>query len=149
VPDNAVNWQEVDRVSVVQPLPDGRSLIIDRYFAKVADDPLEGRRERVVLADRSGRRLILENDCVDPAGIRTQRTYIAFECVREQAGDHLLHSVVVFDGTGRKIIETQRCRDPKWAGERVIACDAESVGPDGRLKLQARHIGLNSGKDVL
>lgn len=48
VPEDAVNWQDEDRISSTQPLPDGRVLVIARYYVNVSDDPLEGRRERVI-----------------------------------------------------------------------------------------------------
>jgi len=144
VPDATVNWQDEDRISSVRPLPDGRTLVIARYFANVTDDPLEGRRERVLLVESPDRHLVLEENCINPGSIVTHQRRIAFHCVREQAGDHLLHNVVVFDAAGKKLTEVQRCRDPRWSGERAIVCKAESVRPNGQLELHAKHIELTN-----
>jgi hypothetical protein len=138
VPATAVNWTDRDRVSSAQPLPGGRTLVIARSFAAGADGLLEGRRTQVVLADSPTRRLLLEGDCVDPGGIVARRGQVAFHCAREQAGDHVLHAVVVFDAAGRKIGQVDRCRAPTWIANGALRCEAESVGPDGRLRLMPR-----------
>ncbi|RNC67172.1 MAG: hypothetical protein ED859_15835 [Desulfuromonadales bacterium] len=136
VPETAVNWQENDRISTVRPLPDGRAIVIARYFAKVKDDPLEGRRERVILAESSDKRRVLEENCPSPGRVAMRHGRVAFHCVREEAADNLIHNVVVFDTTGEKLAEIKRCRNPKWLNELVIECEEESVGPDGQLKLR-------------
>jgi len=140
IPEGASKWEAGDRLTLLRPLNDGRSLIIVRYFVSEPDDLLEGRRERVVLANRKGRHLLLDNDCVDPADASAQRAYVAFECVRGLLSGHVVHGVLVFDDAGKKILESKNCRDPKWAGDRVMACDAESVGTDGQLQLQRRRV---------
>ena len=140
VPEDAVNWQDADRISSVHPLPDGRTIIIARYFAGVTDDPLEGRRERVILAESSERRVVLENNCPSPGPVVMQHGRCAFHCVREQAGGHLLHNVLVFDSEGKKHMEIQRCRNPRWHNDSVVVCEEETVGPDGQLKLRAKQV---------
>lgn len=144
VPGEAVNWQDEDRVSSVYPLPDGRFIIIARYFTGEVDDPLEGRRERVILVESQERRVVLENNCPSPGPVVSQHGRVAFHCAREQAGDHLLHNTLVFDSAGKKIMEVERCRNPRWQSESVIVCDEESVGPDGQLKLRAKRVILAS-----
>ncbi|MEQ6341811.1 MAG: hypothetical protein M3A44_09210 [Gammaproteobacteria bacterium] len=134
VPQGAVNWQDEDRISSIQPLSDGRAIVIVRHYVD-EDDPFEGRRARVVVVDTAGKRLTLEEDCGFPGPVALQQGKIAFDCVREIAADLSLHSVVVFRTTGEKLAEIKHCRKPRWSRERTIACDAETVGPDGRLKL--------------
>lgn len=142
VPESAVNWEEQDRISIARPLPDGRSIVIVRSYSPAPDDPLEGKRERVILADPSGSRKVLEENCIDPGPVATEKGCITFHCAREQAGDHLFHDVVVFDRSGEKRTEIRHCRDPKWRGGHVIECREESVGPDGALTLRAKRITL-------
>lgn len=148
VPESAVNWAEKDRVSSVHPLPDGRSIIIARYFSPVMDDPLEGRRERVILAESRGKRMVLEENCPDPGRMATLHGRIAFHCVREEAAGHLIHNVSVFDKTGEKLAEIEKCRHPEWSGEFVIKCEEESVGPDGQLGLRLKHVGVKKPQNI-
>lgn len=143
VPQDAVNWQDEDRVSSIRYLADGRAIAIVRHFVNEKEDPLEGRRERVVVIDTTGKRLTLEENCISPGTVAVQQGRIAFDCAREQAGDHLLHNVVAFGVTGVRLVEIKHCRKPRWTGERTFVCDAETVGPDGRLKLQPKRIQLD------
>jgi hypothetical protein len=143
VPKSAVNWDDDDRVSSAFSLSDGRLLIVARYFVNQPDDPLEGRRERVILADASSpQRKTLENDCPSAGAFTAHRGRIAFECAREQAADELLHSVLAFDADGAKLADIPHCRSPRWSGEDVLVCGEESVGSDGRLKLRAKRSNL-------
>jgi hypothetical protein len=142
VPTDAVNWSEEDRVSTVQALEDGRSLAIVRYFAKIPGDPLEGRRERVVLVAPSGKRTVLEDGCSGPSPAVTDTGRIAFSCAREQAGDNIIHSVEVYDTAGRKLKSVDRCRNPKWDPKAALVCDAESFGPGGELVLRRMRVEI-------
>lgn len=142
VPGDAVNWQDEDRVSSIQPLPNGRVLIIVRHYVNAPDDPLEGRRERVMLANSPNKHIALDENCVSPGQAVVDRGRIAFHCAREQAGDSLLHSVLVFKATGEKLMEIQHCRNPKWYNERTIGCEAETVGPNGKLRLNEKRTDL-------
>lgn len=144
VPETAVNWAEKDRVSSVHPLPDGRSIIIARYFSPVMDDPLEGRRERVILAEPPDKRMVLEENCPDPGRVVTLHGRIAFHCVREEAAEHLIHNVTVIGKAGEKLAEIKRCRNPEWSDEFVIECEEESVGPDGKLRLKSKRTEASS-----
>ncbi len=143
VPQDAVNWQDEDRVSSIRHLSNGRAIAIVRYFVNEKEDPLEGRRERVVVVDTAGKRVTLEENCISPGAVAVKQGRIAFDCAHEQAGDHLLHNVVAFGVTGVRLAEIKHCRKPRWAGERTIVCDAETVGPDGRLKLYPKRIQLD------
>jgi hypothetical protein len=136
VPDTAVNWEDEDRVSTVKALPDGRSVAIVRFFEPANDDPLEGRRERVLLVDKSGKQRQLEEQCPSAAHFWSKAGLLAFHCVTEQAGDHLMHRVLLFDDEGRKLKEISRCRNPRLAAGGYLCCKAESVGADGMLRLR-------------
>uniref|UniRef100_A0A831U2U8 Uncharacterized protein n=1 Tax=Geobacter metallireducens TaxID=28232 RepID=A0A831U2U8_GEOME len=142
VPESAVNWAEKDRISTARPLPDGRSIVIVRSYSPADDDPLEGKRERVILASPAGKRTVLEENCISPGPVAAHQGRLAFHCAREQAGDHLFHDVVVFDRSGEKRAEIRRCRDPKWRGRQLIECSEESVGPDGVLTLRTKRTPL-------
>lgn len=146
VPLSAVNWEDEDRISSALPLPDGRTFVAARYFLNDPEDPLEGRRTRVILAAAPQQRVVLLENCTRPDRAVTQRGLVAFQCASEQAGEHLLHNVVVFDSTGHKLLVQARCREPSWTADCVISCKAESVGPDGRLALHARVARVVRGK---
>jgi hypothetical protein len=143
VPKDAVNWTDEDRVSTAQPLPDRGALVIVRYYAKTPDDPLEGRRERVVLAESVDRKIVLEDQCTSAGSIATDGDRIAFSCAIEQAGDFLIHAVMVFDSTGKKLKELRHCRNPKWFDSKKLACEAESVGANGKLMLKAIQVEID------
>jgi hypothetical protein len=149
LPGDAANWEPGDRLSLLRPLPDGRSLVIVRYFANDPGDPFGGKRERVVLVSRTGKRVVLDNDCVNPSNAITQHGYLAFECVRGLVSDNVVHGVAVFDDSGSKRFEVRRCRAPKWAGDRVLACDFEDIDADGRLQLPGKRIAVESGKELI
>lgn len=143
VPETAVNWDDRDMVSEIESLPDNRSLLISRYYERGADDPLEGRRERVILLSPQDERKELEKNCINAGNVRSSRDLLAFQCAREQAGDHLLHIVVVFDWNGAKIKEIRHCRDPLLIQNSYLQCQRESVGADGKLKLSTKKIRLH------
>jgi hypothetical protein len=138
LPDKTSNWEFQDALSALEPLPDGRAILILRHFVNEPDDPLQGRRERVLIADSEGRLSGLEDNCIRPGAVVVDGDRIAFDCVREQAADHFFHDSVVFDGAGKKILQVEHCRKPRWLGRDQIACDAESVGNEGRLTLQKK-----------
>jgi len=143
VPDSAVNWDEDDRVSTAAPLPHDGALVVARYFVNQPDDPLEGRRERVVrpgAGPTDGK--TLSDDCPSAGAFTEQQGRIAFECAREQAADQLLHSVVVFDASGAKLADVSHCRKPRFTGADALTCSEESVDASGKLKLRAKRVSL-------
>ncbi|QXE89229.1 hypothetical protein KP001_12235 [Geomonas subterranea] len=136
VPATTVNWEDADRVSSIQPLQQTGHIVISRYYNGSVDDPLEGRRERVILIESSGARHLLQQECVNPEDFTTTGGLIAYQCVIGQAGDQLLHNVVVFAMDGKKLKEIRNCRNPKLPIKGSVACQRESVGADGALRLQ-------------
>lgn len=135
LPKDAVNWNDTDRVYSTILLSPSLSLVIERYYAPGSDDPLEGRREGILLATTDGRRRPLEESCYGTKGASLNGRLIAFECEREQAADNILHSVLVYTDDGRLAQEIERCREPKWAAKDRLTCLKESVDSSGKLAL--------------
>lgn len=138
IPKDAVNWGNEDRISTALPLGDGRTLAIIRYYERVSNDPLEGRRERVLLVAGDGNRKFLVDNCIQPEHIGVNSDRITFDCVREEAGTELLHSSLVFDPRGNKLKEIEHCRNPEWSNKGEIRCELESVDSDGKLRLEKK-----------
>lgn len=137
IPQDAVNWADRDRISEVRPLKNGTHIIIARSYQRNKEDPLEGRRERLILVDRQKKKIDLGENCIDPGAFVASGGVLAVQCVREQAGDELLHSIVIFNSRGEKVREINHCRTPRLTLS-AITCDSESVGYDGVLRLQPR-----------
>lgn len=135
VPSSTVNWEDIDRVSTIQPLGGDRHIIISRYYTGTAEDALEGRRERVLLVGPKRQRQLLQESCVSPERFTVSQNIFAYQCAVEQAGDEQLHKVVVFSMNGRKIKEVNNCRSPVLTRKGTVACESEAVNADGRLTL--------------
>ena len=136
VPDNSVNWSDRDRVSSAHPLPDGRTVLVVRYFDRDDDSPYEGATTRVFLASPGQDLLPLEKYCPDAGGFTAQNGRVALHCGHEVAIEFLLHRVDVFDRTGNRLATIAGCRDPVFYGDRIMACQSESITEDGRLELR-------------
>lgn len=136
VPATAVNWEDADRVSTVHLLQEGRYIVISRYYNGILDDPLEGKRERVTLVGPGQKRHLLQEDCVSPESFTFGGGVLAYQCAVEQAGDELLHNVIIFTSSGNKIKEIRHCRNPKITPQGTVACQRETVGADGALHLR-------------
>jgi hypothetical protein len=143
VPHDAVNWEDEHRISTIKPLPEGGAIVIVRNYVDEKEDPLEGRREQVVLISKSVKKQVLEANCFNPSGIVEKDGKVAFSCEREQAGEHILHSVVSYNIDGEKLADIEYCRAPRWVDAQTLECDNEVVGPDGALKLQPRKVEVN------
>jgi hypothetical protein len=144
VPDSAVNWDEEDRVSTTAALPHNGALVVARYFVNDPEDPLEGRRERVIRPAAAGRTggKTLADDCPGAGGFTESQGRIAFECGSEQAADQMLHNVLVFDAGGAKLADVSRCRKPRFAAPDALTCSEESVNASGKLKLRPKKVSL-------
>jgi hypothetical protein len=140
VPRDAVNWEEDDRLSEVTALDATHSIVAVRHYVVAKDDPLEGRRERVVLIGPAGARTTLSEQCTDMRHSSLNQRLVAFECATEEAGDTLLHSVFVVTEDGRQVKAIDHCRKPEWKGSGQLHCSVESVKADGGLVLEPRDI---------
>jgi hypothetical protein len=144
VPDNAVNWDDTDRLSKAIKLPDGRVVVAQRVFVEDPEDPMEGRQVRVILVGGSGRGKTLDDDCFTPERFKSRDGLIAFQCASEEAGDQLLHIVVVFDKDGKQLANVNHCRNPNLPNDATATCSEESYGPRG-LKLRPKRVALTKG----
>ena len=140
VPGDAVNWDDSDRVSTVVNLADGRDLIASRHYVEDPEDSLEGRRVRLLLPSGSGESKVLSDDCAQPAGFQERSGVLAFQCAGEEAGDQLLHTVLVFDADGALLARAERCRNPVLSDGVAVTCKGESVDAKGRLKLRSKRV---------
>jgi len=143
VPEDAVNWTDEDRISKIVKLPDRGYLWIRRRYEAVPEDPREGRRESVLFFISSPEQSTqLEVDCTDPA-FHQKGNRIALSCARETAADNLLHETKVYEAaSGKELVTVPRCRRPKLESPAELICQAEEVGPQGKLRLRPKHLPL-------
>jgi hypothetical protein len=146
VPDDAVNWDDSDRVSTAVPLADGRDVVAQRVFVDDPEDPLEGRRVRVLLVSRPDKVTVLSDDCTWPERFIQHEGQLAFQCAGEEAGDELLHTTLVFDRSGKQIAKVEHCRNPSLPDGNAVICSQESVNAKGRLKLRSQKLSLTQAK---
>lgn len=138
VPAEAVNWRDADRVSAVLALRgpgEPALLVLQRVHVATPDDPLEGRRTRVLLPQPGAPPRLLLDDCGGARdAVRTER-WLALACHSEQAADHLLHTVHAFSAAGEPVLAVPRCREPRLLPPATLHCRAEAVDAQGRLRL--------------
>lgn len=142
VPDDAVNWTDRDRVSERRTLGPALGLVLQRYRTAVPDDPLEGRRTRLLLVRPGAAPALLLDDCAGLAAAVAGHGWLALACDSEQAADHVLHTVHAFSDTGEPAAAVPRCRQPRLPGGNKLVCQGESVDASGRLRLVPRSISL-------
>lgn len=112
----------------------GLSLMLQRYRAALPDDPLEGRRTRLLLLGPGAAPRPLVEDCAGLASAVSGQGWLALACDSEQAADQVLHTVHVFTDTGERVAELPRCRTPRLVkGDRLL-CQSESVDAQGRVR---------------
>jgi uncharacterized C2H2 Zn-finger protein len=140
VPKDAVNWTKADGVSTVWRVDPETSLVIVRRFVGEPNDPLEGRRSRVLLVGAGRKFVTISDTCYDPAHPAITPDRIALDCVREEAGNNLLHAVEVTARSGQRLLEIPRCRTPIWADRRSLTCEEEAVRADGKLVLRPKRV---------
>ena len=138
VPADAVNWRDADRVSGVLALRgpgEPAFLVLQRAHVATPDDPLEGRRTRVLLPHAGSAPKVLLEDCGGARdAVRTEQ-WLALACDSEQAADHILHTVHAFSANGVEVLTVPRCREPRIVGTATLQCRAEAVDAQGRLRL--------------
>ena len=138
VPADAVNWSDADRISAVRVLGAELSLVLQRYRAALPDDPLEGRRTRLLLVRWGAAPRPLVEDCAGLASAVAGHGWLALACDSEQAADHVLHTVHAFSDSGERVAEVARCRAPRLSADDLLLCQSESVDATGKLKLTPR-----------
>jgi len=144
VPSDSVNWSDRDGISSVIKLHESGYVWIRRWYSPAANDPLEGRRESVLYFEASPNTAReLQASCIDAQAVQHGHL-LALSCVRENAGDNLLHEVTVFDTTSGKAVKSiARCREPAFVSSTDVTCKAESVNPQGRLRLETKRVPLS------
>lgn len=145
IPDQAMEfWSEGDRVSSAQPLPDGRTILLVRYYESADESDLPGMAERVLLTTADGGLTILDAYCSEAGGFVARHGLVAFHCGEQVLNHMLLHAVHVVDGTGKRLAHIAFCRDPDISADNIIACKAEIVSSEGELTLRTKRIALNA-----
>jgi len=145
VPQDAVNWSDSDRISNVLPwaVPgSGARLVLQRHHLALPDDPLEGRRTRVLMAQPGAAPIPLLDDCVGAQGALLSSGWLALTCESEQAADQVLHKVHVFTSAGVAVARVPHCRLPRLAAADTLQCQAETVDALGRMRLSPRTLHL-------
>ena len=148
VPDDAVNWDDSDRVSTAVRLSDDRELVAERFFVSDPEDSLEGRRVRLRFAGGTAKGKVLSDDCASPEQFAVRDGLLAFQCAGAEAGDQLLHTVLVYDSSGNQLAKIESCRKPSFPDASTAACSEESVDAKGRLKLRPKRVALKAGHSV-
>jgi hypothetical protein len=143
VPDQAVTWTDRDRVSSAHRLADGRTAIVVRTFDRKRWHSAEGKRAKVLLGPAFGDLLALDDDCPDAEGFVVQNGLLAFHC--GSRADRGFYEVRLFDRHGKPVFRFERCRDPSWAGDRVLSCQEEVLSAEGELRLRTKRIALAPG----
>jgi hypothetical protein len=141
VPEEAVNWDDEDRVSSVVKLPESGYLWIRRMYEAAREDAREGRRTSVLFFRTSPTRSTqLSADCTDPQ-FSGKADRIALSCARETAAENLLHETIVYDAaTAHQLISVPRCRQPDLRSASELSCEAEGVDQEGTLHLQPKRV---------
>jgi len=130
-----INFDGSDIVTTIRS-----RLLLRPWYAPVANDPREGLR--IAVEDVAGQRRLIERDCNQAEVARSSR-YIAIACAVEQVGEVPLYRMSVYRAQDlARIRVEQRCRKPQFAADRVLACAAQRVGPNGRITEQPRRIAL-------
>lgn len=142
VPVDAVNWEDADRISDVR-LVGSVHVWLRRMFVGDKEDPREGQRTVIFIFQTDpSKAKKLKSDCIGAKVTATER-FLALSCVTETAGDNLFHEVTAFEIASGKTIETiKRCRDASLARYGELTCDAETVGPEGKMTLSRKRVTL-------
>ena len=138
VPTSAVNWSDTDRVSALVKLGSAGDLMLTRYFLNQQDDVLEGRRTRVSLTGKNREWVVLTADCQGAGSVTALGPWLALACETEQSAEYLLHTVQVYTWDGKLAVKIPRCKRPTLTAPDVLACQAESVDAEGRLRHKAQ-----------
>lgn len=148
-PKPSPTWTAADRSASVWRLAGGRAVVIAHYYVHQAEDPLQGRRERVQLMLGAGagagkdQKKILTDDCPSATGlvVSPDAARLALHCSREVAGGDRYHSTLAFDADGNRLAQVAHCRRPRFVDD-VLICDEETVDRDGVMNLHPKGIPL-------
>jgi hypothetical protein len=68
---------------------------------------------------------------------------IAFHCGSQ--ADRGFYEVRLFDRHGKAVFRFERCRDPSWAGDRILSCQEEVPSAENSVTLRTKRIALALG----
>lgn len=129
-----VNVDGIDLVSRID-----RGLLVRPWFSPAPNDPREGLRVAVEDVGRASRRVI-ERDCTG-ALVARDAQHIAVACVVEQVADAPIYRTTVYRARDlTRLRVEQRCRNPRLIASGTLSCDAQAIGPDGRVTVTARRV---------
>lgn len=114
-------------------------LLVRPWFSPAPNDPREGLRVAVEDIGRGSRRVI-ERDCTG-AQVARDAQHVAVACAVEQVADAPIYRTTVY--RARDLVRLrveQRCRNPRLAAPATLTCDAQAVGPDGRVTVTPRRL---------
>lgn len=135
-------WSEADRVSSAHPLPDGRTILVVRYFDPEDQGPLFGQSERVLLGSPDGRLSVLDDYCSEAGGFVTRDGMAAFHCVEESIAHLPFPAVQLFDAASGRLAHVRACRDPAFSAPRIVSCQGVSYTSERELRLTPRSLRL-------
>ena len=137
VPGNVVNWSDADRITELKHLHGDAFIIVKRVFCPDDESFREGRQEQIYFFKGNPIQAVLLNDnCWEFGGVDSHGNLLAFHCASMVAGDHIIHtSMVYFLEPIKKIFEKFCCRNPILISDKQIMCEDESVDANGQLSL--------------
>jgi hypothetical protein len=136
VPSTSVNWTDADRVSSGYPLEKESLLVIARSYNPAPEDPAEGKRQRLILLRAGQAQRTLVEQCLFAGAPAVRGGHFAISCATEQAADHFLHDILIFNEAGETLKKLNRARNPEWVNQNEIRFDGESVNSEGNLELK-------------
>ena len=134
---NMVNWSDADRITELKHLHGDKFIMVKRVFDPDDESFREGRQEQIYFFKGNPIQAVLLNDnCWDFGGVNSYGKLLAFHCASMVAGDHLIHTSIVYRLEPlKKIFERSYCRNPILVSDKQIMCEDESVDANGQLSL--------------
>jgi len=134
--DPPVNADGADLVSRIE-----HGLLVRPWFSPAPNDPREGLRVAVEDLGTASRRVI-ERDCRG-AQVARDAQHIAVACAVEQVADAPIYRTSVYRARDlTRLRVEQRCRNPRLGPPGTLLCDAQMIGPDGRVSTMPRRTRL-------
>ena len=137
VPGNVVSWSDADRITELKHLHGDKFIMVKRVFDPDDESFREGRQEQIYFFTGNPIQAVLLNDnCWDFGGVDSHGNLLAFHCASMAAGDHLIHTSMVYRLEPiKKIFEKSYCRNPILISDKQIMYEDESVDANGQLSL--------------
>jgi hypothetical protein len=140
VPISVVNWEDGEKISRAWTSSSGVKIVQVRMYSESPNDPLEGRREKILMLQSENKTVILAEHCTN-FQMGNSRDAIAFHCVVGATGDKLLYRSYVFTDQGQKLGQVENCRLPNYTLGK-ITCTETLVDAEGRTKQYIKTLTL-------